>query len=136
MATSTGLYSGNLRTQAVHEKSTTTIITDAPTDNNGKGEAFSPTDLVAAALGSCMATIMGIWAARHEVDLSGLSWEVTKHMSPAPPRRIVAIDVHLEWTGASAADPQQINALKQAALTCPVALSLHPDIKQNVTFGF
>ncbi|WP_224999450.1 OsmC family protein [Cesiribacter sp. SM1] len=136
MATSTGLYSGNLRTQAVHEKSGTTIITDAPTDNNGKGEAFSPTDLVAAALGSCMATIMGIWAARHEVDLSGLSWRVTKHMSPAPPRRIVAIDIHLEWTGASAASPQQISALKQAALTCPVALSLHPDIKQNVTFGF
>ncbi|AHM61965.1 putative redox protein, regulator of disulfide bond formation [Flammeovirgaceae bacterium 311] len=136
MATSKGLYSGNLRTQAVHQKSNTSLITDAPTDNNGKGEAFSPTDLVAAALGSCMATIMGIWAARHEIDLSGLNWEVTKHMSPDAPRRIVAIDVHLEWSGAALANPQQISALKAAALTCPVALSLHPDIKQNVTFGF
>lgn len=136
MATSTGHYLGNLRTEARHEKSGSTIITDAPTDNNGKGEAFSPTDLVAAALGSCMATIMGIWAAREGVDLSGMKWQVNKHMSSAPPRRIIALDVHIEWSGASTATPQQINSLKKAALSCPVTLSLHPDIQQNITFSF
>lgn len=136
MATSTGIYSGNLRTEARHERSGNTLITDAPLDNNGKGEAFSPTDLVAASLGSCMATVMGIWASREGLDLSGMRWQVNKHMSSNTPRRIVGIDVHLEWDGAAQANPQQLNTLKKVALTCPVAQSLHPDIQQNITFNF
>lgn len=136
MATSTGIYSGNLRTEARHERSGSTLITDAPVDNNGKGEAFSPTDLVAASLASCMATVMGIWAGREGLDLSGMHWHVTKHMSNNAPRRITAIDVHLEWAGASQASPQQLTTLKKVALACPVAQSLHPDIQQNISFNF
>ena len=136
MPTSTGIYSGNLRTEARHEKSGNTLITDAPVDNNGKGEAFSPTDLVGAALGSCMATIMGIWAEREGIQLNGLRWQLTKHMSSSPPRRIIAIDVHMEWDGADTATPQQLATLKKVALACPVAKSLHPDIQQNITFNF
>lgn len=136
MATLTGLYTGALRTEARHEKSGTTIITDAPVDNNGKGEAFSPSDLVCAALASCMATIMGIWAAREALDITGLRWEVNKHMSSTAPRKIVAIDVHMEWDGAAAATAQQLITLKRVALTCPVALSISPEIQQNITFGF
>ncbi len=136
MATSTGIYEGDLRTESRHEQSGKSIITDAPVDNNGKGEAFSPTDLVCAALGSCMATIMGIWAQREGLDLSGLRWQVTKHMSTTPPRRIVAIDVQMDWEGAATASPQQLQTLKKVALTCPVAKSLHPDIQQNLVFNF
>ena len=136
MLTSTGIYSGNLRTEARHERSGNTLITDAPLDNNGRGEAFSPTDLVATALGSCMATIMGIRAEREGIDLSGLRWQVTKHMSTNAPRRITAIDIHLEWDGAHAASPEQRAILKKAALTCPVAESLHQDIQQNISFNF
>lgn len=136
MPTTSGKYLGSLRTEAQHEKSGNSIITDAPTDNNGKGEAFSPTDLVCAALGSCMATIMGIWAEREGLDLKGLKWHTHKHMSSSPPRRIIAIDVHMEWPGAATATTKQHDALKRAALSCPVALSLAPDIQQNVTFNF
>ena len=136
MPTATGIYTGALRTEARHEKSGSTIITDAPVDNNGKGEAFSPTDLVSAALGSCMATIMGIWAAREGIDLTGLRWQVNKHMSSSAPRRITAIDVHMEWDGAATASPQQLSTLKRVAITCPVALSLSPEIQQNITFNF
>lgn len=136
MATSTGIYRGELRTESRHERSGNSIVTDAPPDNNGKGEAFSPTDLVCAALGSCMATIMGIWAQREGVDLQGLRWEVTKHMSAEPPRRIVAIDVHMHWDGAATATPQQRQILKKVAATCPVAKSLHPDIQLNFSFNF
>lgn len=136
MPTSTGIYSGNLRTEARHEKSGKTLITDAPVDNNGKGEAFSPTDLIGAALGSCMATIMAIWAEKEGIQLSGLRWQHTKHMSSSPPRRIVAIDVHMEWDNADTATAQQLATLKKVALACPVAKSLHPDIQQNVIFNF
>lgn len=136
MATSTGIYNENLRTEVRHELSGSTFITDAPLDNNGKGEAFSPTDLVATALGSCMATIMGIWAERNGVDLRGLRWQVTKHMSSNTPRRIVAVDVHMEWPNAASATEEQHQKLKKAALTCPVALSLHPEIQQNISFNF
>ncbi|EMR01003.1 OsmC family protein [Cesiribacter andamanensis] len=136
MPTSTGRYNENLRTEVRHSRSGSSFVTDAPVDNNGKGEAFSPTDLVAAALGSCMATIMGIWAEKNDVDLSGLHWEITKHMSSNTPRRIVAIDVHMEWPGAHTATDEQKHKLKKAALTCPVAQSLHPDIQQNISFNF
>ena len=127
-------YKSNLRTQAVHLKSGNAIITDAPTDNNGKGEAFSPTDLVAGSLSSCMMTIMGIVAVREQIDMSSLKADVTKVMA-ASPRRISEIHVTFEWPNTTAT-AQQLEKLKRAALTCPVALSLHPDIKQEVTFNF
>ena len=96
MPTLKSSYLGNLRTQMKHLQSGTEVITDAPVDNNGKGEAFSPTDLLAAALGSCMVTIMGIVAEREDVDLSGITWEVTKIMQ-AQPRKISEIIVDFDW---------------------------------------
>ncbi|KXK40226.1 MAG: OsmC family protein [Bacteroidetes bacterium OLB9] len=92
--TSTILYLGDLRTECTHLRSGQTIITDAPVDNNGKGEAFSPTDLAATALGTCMVTIMGIAARNHGLNIDGTKVEITKHMA-ADPRRIAAVDVHI-----------------------------------------
>ena len=135
MATSTGKYLGQLRTENTHKGSGQQIITDAPVDNNGKGEAFSPTDLVCAALGSCMVTIMGILANRENIDLSELSWSVTKHMA-ANPRRISKIEVEMNWPGAQNYDASTHRKVKKAARTCPVALSLHPDVVQEYTFNF
>src|SRR3954468_14702943 len=105
MATITSKYLGELRTESVHVKSGNTIITDAPTDNNGKGEAFSPTDLVCAALSSCMMTIMGQVAEREKVDLTGMTTEITKVMS-ASPRRISEIHVVFTHTNLNADDKQ------------------------------
>jgi putative redox protein len=127
-------YLGDLRTEATHLQSGTTILTDAPTDNNGKGEAFSPTDLVAAALGSCMMTIMGIVARRDEIDLKGSQMEITKAMSAEPPRKIAKIEVKLSMlTGSDISETDKAKLIR-AAYTCPVALSLHPDIEQAITF--
>lgn len=135
MATIRTIYQGNLRTQATHLTSGNTIITDAPVDNNGKGEAFSPTDLVCAALGSCMMTIMGILAERNDIDLTGTEMEITKTMA-ANPRRIARIEVAFQIKSTSVLIEEQREKLRRAALTCPVALSLHPDIEQTVTFYF
>jgi putative redox protein len=128
------IYQGNLRTEATHLKSSDKIITDAPTDNNGKGEAFSPTDLVCASLVSCMMTIMGIRAKKNDISLQGLTADVTKVMA-SNPRKIAKIKVSftLDDTNANA---KQIQMLKDAALTCPVALSLNPEINQDVSFHF
>ncbi|MCH7408788.1 OsmC family protein [Belliella sp. DSM 111904] len=134
MPTIKSSYLGNLRTEIEHVQSGTKILSDAPVDNNGKGEAFSPTDLVAAALGSCMVTIMGIVAERDGVSLVGLHWEVTKIMN-ANPRRIAEIIVKFNW-GNPVEDAKMIQKLKTAALTCPVALSLDPSIVQTVEFDF
>lgn len=134
MPTIKSSYLGNLRTQLEHLQSGNTIITDAPTDNNGRGEAFSPTDLVAGALASCMVTIMGIVANREGIDLSGLSWEVTKIMQ-ASPRKIEEIIVDFDWNK-PVEDQVFIQKLKNAAKTCPVALSLDPVIKQTINFNF
>jgi putative redox protein len=134
MSTITTLYSGQLRTQAVHLASGNTLITDAPVDNNGRGEAFSPTDLVCAALGSCMLTIMGIAAQRHGLDLEGTRIEITKIMA-ANPRRIAEVILQFTLPPNHFTDKER-DLLEQAARTCPVALSLHPDIKQNVTFEY
>ncbi|MCH7397589.1 OsmC family protein [Belliella sp. DSM 107340] len=134
MPTLKSSYLGNLRTQMKHLQSGTEVITDAPVDNNGKGEAFSPTDLVAAALGSCMVTIMGIVAEREGVELSGMTWEVTKIMQ-AQPRKISEIIVDFEWD-AGTIDEKIIQKLKNAAKTCPVALSLDPNISQTINFNF
>lgn len=128
-------YLGQLRTEATHVTSGNALITDAPTDNQGRGEAFSPTDLTSASLGSCMMTIMGIVAEREGIDLAGTSFDVTKHMD-ANPRRIVKIEVAFQIKSAQPLTEAQQQKLRNAAVTCPVALSLHPDIKQEVTFQF
>ena len=127
-------YLGELRTEAIHLKSANRIITDAPTDNHGKGEAFSPTDLVCASLCSCMMTIMGIRANKHGITLEGLEADVTKYMA-SDPRQISRIEVAFRVGHTNATDPQRA-MLKDAARHCPVALSLNPAIEQNVTFDF
>lgn len=127
-------YQGNLRTLAKHLKSGNTVVTDAPVDNNGKGEAFSPTDLVSAALSSCMMTIMGMVAEREEVDLKGLRSEVVKIMA-SNPRRIGEIQIIFYHSSLQATDVQK-QKLKNAALTCPVALSLSDLVKQTIVFNF
>lgn len=128
-------YNGKLRTEAMHIKSGKIIITDAPTDNNGKGEAFSPTDLVAASLASCMMTIMGIIAEKESIRLDDLSAEVSKIMAATPPRRVAEIHINFKW-GEPQGDERQIKKLKQGALTCPVALSLDKNLIQKVNFDF
>jgi uncharacterized OsmC-like protein len=127
-------YQGNLRTQAKHLKSGNVLVTDAPTDNNGKGEAFSPTDLVSAALSSCMMTIMGMLAEREGIDLRGLRSEVVKVMT-SNPRKIGEIQITFYHPSLQATDVQK-QKLKNAALTCPVALSLSESVKQTVAFNF
>ena len=134
MPTIKTVYQGNLRTQATHLQSGTAILTDAPTDNNGKGEAFSPTDLVAAALGSCMMTIMGIVAQRHGIDLQNTEMEITKVMSAELPRRIARIEIGFKMHSGAVLSEDDKTKLIRAAHTCPVALSLHPDIEQAIEF--
>ncbi|MEZ4853683.1 OsmC family protein [Flavobacterium sp.] len=131
MATSKVTYLGNLRTSAVHLKSNSEIITDAPLDNNGKGEAFSPTDTVATALASCMFTIMGIKARDMEVDITNATAAVTKIMGTEP-RSIT--EIHIVFTMNKTVDDKTKTILERAALTCPVWFSLHPDIKKKVQF--
>src|SRR4051812_8937482 len=127
MMTSKVTYLGDLRTSSVHIQSGSEIISDAPVDNNGKGEAFSPTDSVANALASCMLTVMGIKARTIDVDFTGATAEVTKHMQ-AEPRRISKIEVHFDM--GIDADEKAKTILERTALTCPVHLSLHPDIEK------
>lgn len=134
MSTISSVYSGNLRTQAKHNASGNTIITDAPVDNNGRGEAFSPTDLVCAALGSCMMTLMGIVSERHGLNLEGTKMEITKIMA-ADPRRIAEIVIDFQIPGNSFSEKER-SILEHAARTCPVTLSLHPDLKQTITFNY
>jgi uncharacterized OsmC-like protein len=134
MGSMKGEYLGELRTRDEHLKSGNSIITDAPVDNMGKGEAFSPTDLVCAALSSCMMTIMGQVADRENVDLTGMTTEITKVMG-SNPRKIS--EIHVSFTHPNLqADDKQKQKLKNAAHTCPVALSLAESIKQEVTFNW
>ena len=135
MSTISSVYSGNLRTQATHNASGNTIITDAPVDNNGRGEAFSPSDLACAALGSCMMTIMGIVAERNNILLEGTKMEITKIMV-ADPRRIGEIKIDFTFPGGVSFNEKEQALLENAARTCPVALSLHSEIKQTVNFNF
>ncbi|MCU0419354.1 MAG: OsmC family protein [Cyclobacteriaceae bacterium] len=130
----TALYEGHLRTRLTHLASGQEVITDAPIDNHGKGEAFSPTDLVSAALSSCMITIMGIVATREGMVLEGLTATVVKIMA-ANPRKIAEIQIVFSHPTLVASDVQK-QKLRQAALTCPVALSLHDSVKQTVVFNF
>ncbi len=133
MAASTIKYVGDLRTVCIHLQSGTQIITDAPTDNHGKGEAFSPTDLVATALGSCMVSIMAIKSKDLNVDLLDSTVEVTKIMQ-AEPRKIAKIIVILNMS--IAPDSKTKIILERAAMTCPVFFSLHPDIEKEITFNW
>ena len=134
MATSKITYTGNLRTQAVHLQSGNSIITDAPTDNNGKGEAFSPTDLLATSLGCCMLTIMGIVADRHSIAIEGTTVEITKNME-ANPRRVGEIVVIFTMPKNNYSDKEK-ELLEHAANTCPVAKSLSADLKQTIVFNY
>lgn len=131
MVTSTVVYEGNLRVRNTHLKSENIFLTDAPTDNNGKGEAFSPTDVVATALASCMLTIMGILAEREHIDLVGTEANITKTMA-SNPRRISKIEV--QFTFPTNYDDSTKKKLENAALTCPVHHSLHPDIDKDIQF--
>ncbi|PZO30579.1 MAG: osmotically inducible protein OsmC [Flavobacteriaceae bacterium] len=133
METSKITYQGELRTKCIHLQSGTEILTDAPTDNHGKGEAFSPTDLVATALGSCMVSIMAIKSKDLELELKDSTLEVTKIMQ-AEPRKIAKIIVALNMSIETSEKNKTI--LERAAMTCPVLLSLHPDIEKEVTFNW
>lgn len=134
MATSKITYTANLRTEAIHLQSGTTIITDAPTDNNGKGEAFSPTDLLATSLGCCMLTIMGIVAERHAIDIVGTTIDITKIME-SNPRRVGEVIVSFTMPKNNYSDKEK-ELLEHAAHTCPVAKSLSAELKQTVVFNY
>ena len=131
--TSKVTYLGELRTSSVHIQSGSEIISDAPTDNNGKGEAFSPTDTVANGLASCMMTVMGIKARDLQLELKGSTAEVTKIMG-VDPRRIIEIQIKFEMS--IVADQRTKLILERTAMTCPVLNSLHPNIKKDVTFNW
>ena len=133
--TSEIIYEGQLRTRATHLDSGEVILTDAPKDNHGLGAAFSPTDLVATALGSCMLSIMGILANRHAIALEGTRIAIQKVMH-AQPRRIAAVEVTFFFPPDSQYTEKEKTILENAARTCPVALSLHPDIEQRITFQY
>lgn len=133
MATISTIYRGDLRTEAKHNQSGAVIFTDAPLDNQGRGEAFSPTDLLAASLGSCMLTIMGIAGKTHGFDIEGTRAEITKVMGVGP-RRVVEIVVELNFPSDYSAKHRKI--IEAAAGECPVSRSLHPDLKQTVIFNY
>ena len=134
MATSKTIYIGELRTENEHIRSGQKLITDAPVDNQGKGEAFSPTDLVATALSDCMMTILGIKARDKGLDLKGTTIETTKIMS-ADPRRIGEIIVEFTFPKNDFSEKDKA-ILVAVTKTCPVALSLHPDVKQTIKFNW
>ena len=131
MNTSNIIYKGKLRTEATHIRSGKSILTDAPVDNQGKGDAFSPTDLVATALGTCMLTVMGIVAQRHGINMTGTKADVEKVMGKNP-RRIVEVKIHIKFKNRIIPDDRI--RLERAAHDCPVGNSLHPDLKEMVEF--
>ncbi|QEC66203.1 OsmC family protein [Panacibacter ginsenosidivorans] len=133
--TSQIIYKGALRTEATHLQSNTVIETDAPTDNQGKGERFSPTDLLATSLGNCMMTIMGIKARDMNVDLEGTKIDINKIMK-AEPRRVGGIKVAFHFPASLQLNDKQKTILENAARTCPVAKSIHPDIEQDINFNW
>ncbi len=128
-------YTGNLRTNATHLRSGTSIETDAPVDNNGKGERFSPTDLVATALASCMCTMMGIKARQMELNIDGIACDIEKIMIPNP-RRIGEIKMTLDMPTHTTYSDKERQILEHTAMTCPVLESLHPDCKKTVSFNW
>ena len=134
MADITAKYLGDLRVKCVHQQSGTVLVTDAPKDNNGKGEAFCPTDLCATALAACAMTIIGIYGRNHGVDVTGTTIEISKTMS-ANPRRIGRIEVIFNMPDRDFSEKEKA-MIERAAHTCPVHLSLHPDTEQVFTFNW
>ncbi|NNC85678.1 MAG: OsmC family protein [Bacteroidia bacterium] len=134
MPTISTTYKGDLRCESTHIKSGNVLLTDAPTDNNGKGEAFSPTDTLAAALGTCMVTIMGIKARDLSVSIDGTAIDVTKIMEQNP-RRVGEVVIEINVAN-STLDDKQKQLLESAALNCPVAKSVHPNLIQTVRFNY
>jgi uncharacterized OsmC-like protein len=132
MVTITGGYQGELHCTAVHGPSGSVLPTDAPKDNQGRGEAFSPTDLVAAAFATCIATTMAIVARKHGVDLAGLRYEATKEMSSSAPRRIARLNVRIWLPPAARQAPEGV--LEKAGRECPVHHSLDPNVERNIEF--
>lgn len=128
-----GSYLGDLKVEVIHGPSGAPLLTVPPVDNQGDGSSFSPTDLVAAALGSCMLSLIAIVGTRDGLDLSGLAFRAEKHMT-SNPRRIGAIPITLQMP--KGLDPEQRKKLENAALTCPVHRSLHPDVEKVVTFVY
>lgn len=129
-----GAYEGDLRVRALHGPSGTAVTTDAPKDNEGKERSFSPTDLVATALGTCVLTILGIHARRRGIDIEGARFRTTKEMASAPLRRIARLVTTVVLPGSIGADDRR--ALEAAARTCPVTASLHPDIEAALEFRY
>lgn len=127
-------YLGELRTRATHSPSKVELVTDAPTDNQGRGESFSPTDLVVTALATCMVTTMGIVTQRDDLKLDGTKIYAEKHMSPEPPRRIVRVVIRIDFPPGIPGNHRQ--KLETTARTCPVARSIHPDIAVDVSFMY
>lgn len=134
METTHTIYLGELRTEATHVRSGVSIITDAPPDNQGKGESFSPSDMLATALGSCMLTIMGFAGRTHNINIDGTKIKITKVMA-SNPRRVSEVHVVFDMPKNNYTDKEK-GILDLAARTCPVALSIHPDIKQLLTFNY
>ena len=128
------IYKGNLRTEATHLKSGSVILTDAPVDNHGKGESFSPTDLLSSSLGSCMLTVMGIAAQSHQIYFSDIKCKVTKLME-VDPRKVKQIIIDFEM-GSHTYTAKEKSILVNTAKTCPVGLSLSPDLLQSLSFQF
>ncbi|HWV69385.1 OsmC family protein [Chitinophaga sp.] len=135
MQTASIVYTGQLRTTATHLQSGTVIETDAPVDNRGRGEKFSPTDLVATALGSCMLSIMGIKAMDNNWAIEGTKVSVQKIMGTEP-RRITGVTIVFDFPEGHGLGEKERTILERAAHTCPVAMSVHPDIVQDVTFNW
>jgi putative redox protein len=134
--TATIIYKGQLRCECTHIQSGTVIETDAPTDNKGKGEKFSPTDLVCVALATCILTTIDMKAANMGIALSGTTMEVTKHMISEPMRMIGAIDISLHFPPALQLDDKQKTILKRIGDTCPVSKSLSKDVLVNVVYNW
>ncbi len=132
MVTIQAEYQGDLHCKAVHDPSRAELNTDAPVDNQGRGESFSPTDLVATALGTCMLTVMGILARTLQIDIAGATATVEKEMSSTSPRRIQRLQVRIRVPHALSSENKQ--KLERAAHTCPVHKSLHPDIQAPIEF--
>lgn len=127
-------YLGELRVSSTHLASNIEIITDAPVDNNGRGESFSPTDLVATALGTCMITVMGIYAEKNGILMPNVHSRTNKVMSSSP-RKISKLKIEIIFEGNQLSEVEK-QSLKNVALNCPVAKSLHPDLKQEIEFNF
>jgi uncharacterized OsmC-like protein len=134
MSTSKITYNGGLRTTSIHLRSGNEIITDAPVDNKGKGEAFSPTDLLATSLGNCMLTIVGIAANEHGFNIDGTTCEITKIMAENP-RRVAEIVVDFQFPANNYSEKEK-TIIERSANTCPVMYSLHPDIRKTVSFNY